>query len=92
MSDNFEQNWIDKFPEYPDDRFNIGYPPDYKPQSSSSNQQNANTGRQCPREFFSFRSGQFDRAVNDCINILLRPTNDINILGSWLLTEWVFKF
>lgn len=28
--------------------------------------------------------------MNDCINILLKPTNDTDLQGSWLLTEFVF--
>lgn len=40
-----------------------------------------------PRHFFSFRQGLFDQAVNDTITILLRPSNDVDLQGSWLLTE-----
>ncbi|XP_055842360.1 tumor protein p63-regulated gene 1-like protein isoform X1 [Episyrphus balteatus] len=38
-------------------------------------------------EFFCFRPGQFEKAVADCVNILLRPANDANVVGSWLLTD-----
>lgn len=45
-----------------------------------------------PRHFFSFRKGLFEQSVNDCINILLKPTNDTDLQGSWLLTEFVIFF
>lgn len=38
-------------------------------------------------EFFCFRPGQFEKAVDECVNALLRPANDTNIIGSWLLTD-----
>lgn len=41
-------------------------------------------------EYFSLRPGQFEKAVNDCINTMLRPAGDTDVQGSWLLTEWVF--
>lgn len=40
-----------------------------------------------PKHFFSFRDGLFEQAIQDCQNILLRPANDTDIVGSWLLTE-----
>lgn len=38
-------------------------------------------------EYFSLRPGQFEKAVNDCVNTMLRPAGDTDIHGSWLLTE-----
>lgn len=38
-------------------------------------------------EFFCFRPGQFEKAVADCVNTLLRPANDVSVVGSWLLTD-----
>ncbi|XP_055380725.1 tumor protein p63-regulated gene 1-like protein [Condylostylus longicornis] len=42
---------------------------------------------QAPETFFAFRNGQFQKTVDDCVQTLLRPTNDTQVLGSWLLTE-----
>ncbi|KAL5276732.1 hypothetical protein ACFFRR_002139 [Megaselia abdita] len=38
-------------------------------------------------EYFSLRPGQFEKAVNDCVNTMLRPAGDTDVQGSWLLTE-----
>lgn len=38
-------------------------------------------------EYFSLRPGQFEKAVNDCVNRILRPAGDTDVQGSWLLTE-----
>ncbi|GAB0091291.1 Tumor protein p63-regulated gene 1-like [Sergentomyia squamirostris] len=40
-----------------------------------------------PRHFFSFRKGLFEQAINDCTEVILKPTYDSDILGTWLLTE-----
>ncbi|CAD7090938.1 unnamed protein product [Hermetia illucens] len=40
-----------------------------------------------PKNFFSFREGLLEQAVADCVNIILRPANDVDIIGTWLLTE-----
>lgn len=40
-----------------------------------------------PRHFFSFRSGLFEQAIRDCLNIKLRPNSDADIKGHFLLTE-----
>lgn len=41
-----------------------------------------------PKNFFSFREGLLEQAVVDCVNIILRPANDVDIIGTWLLTEY----
>lgn len=38
-------------------------------------------------EYFSLRPGQFEKAVTDCVNTMLRPSGDTEVQGSWLLTE-----
>lgn len=55
--------------------------------SNNGNQLNNKPKIGSPRHFFSFRSGQFEQAIHDCLNIILRPINDIDIKGNWLLTE-----
>ena len=39
-----------------------------------------------PRHFFCFRQGLFDQAVADCTRVLLQPNDDLQVVGSWLLT------
>ncbi|XP_071446488.1 tumor protein p63-regulated gene 1-like protein isoform X2 [Hetaerina americana] len=42
------------------------------------------------RDFFSFRSGLVDNAIEECLKTIVFPDKDGEILGCWLLTEISF--
>lgn len=42
------------------------------------------------KDFFTFRNGVVENAIQECITGLLFP-DDGELLGSWLLTEYVFN-
>ncbi|KAG8227939.1 hypothetical protein J437_LFUL008751 [Ladona fulva] len=47
-------------------------------------------GDENARDFFSFRSGLVENAIEECVNTLVFPEKDGEVVGCWLLTEISF--
>lgn len=44
------------------------------------------------KNLFSSREGLVDQAVQDSIAVFVQPDLDGEVLGSWIMTEYVFVF